>query len=131
MALSRLVAPSSVRTCHPTPASNIITFADRVYHAADRLRHQVATSKICAPLAQELVHVAYFDENEGRVIPMDADAELLLAQWLGMSELLGSQLECEGAQHFARQRELMAVAHGHNPGLAWWARQQLRQRGSH
>lgn len=114
-----------------TSAVNVITFADRVFHAADRLRHQAQTHRLCALPSAQLIEVGYFDENEGRVLldTTNADAAAELARWLDADELDASELECLGAQHFVRDRQLRAAARSANPALALWARQQARRQG--
>jgi hypothetical protein len=110
-----------------TPAVNIINYADRVFHAADRLRHHAPTSRMRAFAADELIEVGYFDEFEGRILVTGFEDEL--ARWLGADEVPSSELECKGAEHFRLRRQLQMLSQGANPGMAHWARTQAERSG--
>jgi len=87
----------------PGPAANIITFADRVYHAYDRQLSRYPTHKRMWPLAEEFIHVADFFPSHGRVELAGGQEMYVLMRWLCMAlddssiPALTEQLQCQGS----------------------------------
>lgn len=74
-------------------ASNIITFADRVYHAASRQEHDYPTIARKFVPRELLVEIGWFDGDRVQVPPGNEDA---LATWLGTHTLDLTQLARRG-----------------------------------
>jgi hypothetical protein len=87
----------------PGPAANIITFADRVYHAYDRQLSRYPTHKRMWILERELVQVGEFYPTHGRVEVRDGQELYKLLRWLGLpvsnagSDALRAELACQGS----------------------------------
>jgi hypothetical protein len=87
----------------PGRYANIITFADRVYHAYDRQLSRYPTHKRMWILERELVKVGIFYPTHGRVEVTDGQALYSLLRWLDLplndegSDKLAEQLRCVGS----------------------------------
>lgn len=68
----------------PGPAVNVVTFADRCYHAQSRQEHNYPTSKRMWASPDELTAVATFHLPEKRVEVANATQLVALAKWLGL-----------------------------------------------
>lgn len=71
---------------NPGVSSNIVTWADRCYHAADRMATKYPTHKTLWPQVDELLVVGYFhlDGHESRIDVADSEK---IAAWLGRDAL--------------------------------------------
>jgi hypothetical protein len=91
-------APTSLTIDYekPGPSANIVTFADRVYHAFDRHTTHYPTHKRMVVAPDQLWPVAFYWAPEGRVeisgsgaglqsVLPDGQALYKLAEWLGMT----------------------------------------------
>ena len=65
-------------------SGNIITFADRVYHAASRMTHDAPTIAMRAVQADALVQVGWFYPQHQRVEVEDGGSLTRVAKWLGL-----------------------------------------------
>lgn len=87
-------------------AENIKTYADRVLHAASRLRTGYPTSAVRSIPRSELVPVGTFNDSFGEVILRD-DRAAELATWIGVSEkALEEQLLTTDSAHALAARTL-------------------------
>jgi hypothetical protein len=72
----------------PSRAVNVVTWADRVYHAASRQEYAYPTSKRVWPKRSSLIHVALFEPVSGLLVldreDDDPDARAQLLAWLGV-----------------------------------------------
>jgi len=107
-----------------TRAENIITFADRCHHAADRHRSFYPTvARAFVPVAQ-LIPVGSYDPEMGE-ITLDGDEERVrLAAWLGLDDdALDRELSTEGSLRHKMRREVQALkARGDLVRARWLAR---------
>lgn len=87
----------------PANYANIITFADRVYHAYDRQLSRYPTHKRMWILERELVKVGQFYPTHGRVEVNGGQELYTLMRWLDLpmsdrgSDALAEQLRCVGS----------------------------------
>jgi hypothetical protein len=73
-------------------AENIKSYADRIWHAADRLLRQYPTSAMLALPTDHLVVLGTFDTETGQVT-LDGDRERgILGDWLGVEAVPDSEL---------------------------------------
>lgn len=79
-------------------ASNIVTFADRCLHAADRMIARYPTIAQKSVPSEDLQHIGYLDMTFGEVHLDDAEAERALAAWLGGDRLDMTQLQTTDAR---------------------------------
>lgn len=85
-------------------ASNIVTFADRVLHAAERqaVKYPTVARRLVDP--GDLVEVASFDKESGVVVVEDRELSLekasaVLAKWLGSETLDPAELVVSSLRH--------------------------------
>lgn len=88
----------------PGPAANIITFADRVYHAYDRQLTRYPTHKRMWILESELEHAGVFYPQYGRIEVADAAELNRIRAWLDFdvndrewSDKVAAELRCHGS----------------------------------
>ena len=72
--------------------SQMVRFADRVFHAHGRLVERYPTVARMALPRTSLVEVGTFDPPSGTVTPIDGRAEAALAAWLGSEEIDPAEL---------------------------------------
>lgn len=77
---------------NPSPAVNVRTWADRCYHAADRMATDYATHKQMSPEVDELLVVGYF-RLDGRQSRIEVNDSEKIAAWLGLDYLPDAELE--------------------------------------
>lgn len=78
-------------------ASNIITFADRCYHAGDRLRQNYPTVARGNFLPREMLLVGFIGAA-GEVVPCGLGSDVALANWLEIDVAdLPPELQRKGA----------------------------------
>lgn len=109
-------------------ASNIVTFADRVHHAAGRAATRYPTVARRLVPREAVSEVGGYDEDEGVVVLDGPDAAETLAAWLGVAALDEAQLRSTGAHH-ERRREAQAAMRSLNPALRLWARREAARIG--
>jgi hypothetical protein len=84
-------------------AANIVTYADRVYHAADRMLRDYPTSATAALRSKHLLVIGTFDTHTGTVT-LDGDSQRrILADWLGVEQVADSELETTVSTHILRR----------------------------
>jgi hypothetical protein len=102
-------------------AANIVTFADRVYQAADRLLRGYPTSAVRTLPAAHLLVLGSFDTVTGTVTLAGDRERGILADWLGFDQVDPGELETTCADHvLARLR--------HPSGLSGHTLQALAER---
>lgn len=89
-------------------ASNMVTWADRAYHAMGRMISDYPTSAMLVAPAGEFVRIGQWDEIEGRAILDGPDAERRLAVWLGAEALDPAEL-LASSPTFENRRMLRAM----------------------
>jgi hypothetical protein len=83
--------------------ANIVTYADRVYHAADRMLGDYPTSATAALPSKYLLVIGTFDTHTGTVT-LDGDSQRrLLADWLGVEQVADSELATTVSTHIMRR----------------------------
>jgi hypothetical protein len=84
-------------------AANIVTYADRVYHAADRMLRRYPTAAMAALRSEHLLVIGTFDTHTGTVT-LDGDGERrLLAGWLGVEQVADTELATTVSSHILRR----------------------------
>lgn len=109
-------------------ADNIRTLADRLHHAAGRAATRYPTVARRLVPAEALLAVGWYDEQSGRLVPDDAEAEAHLAGWLGRQALDPDELETTGAFHEHR-RAVSAATASPDPAMRWWAGREAARLG--
>lgn len=80
---------------NPGNSSNIVTWADRCYHAADRMATKYPTHKQMIVEVDELLVVGYF-HLDGRQSRIDVSDSEKIAAWLGADWLDENELVFAG-----------------------------------
>lgn len=107
---------------------SLAVYADRVHHAAGRAATGYPTVARSLMPADALTPVAFYDDQEGQIVPDDAQAEQMICAWLGAELLDAAQLRTTGASH-ERRREIRAALASHNPAVRLFARREAERIG--
>jgi hypothetical protein len=75
--------------------ANLVTYADRVRHAADRQLQSYPTVARCVVPRSDLRQVGWFDPDSNTITLLD-DAEEALAPWLGVDAIDPQELHFSG-----------------------------------
>ena len=92
-------------------AANMVTFADRVLHAAGRLAHDAPTGALATVPEREVQQVGMYDPETGTV---RLDDEESLAQWLGSETVEPKELVTTAMRH-VQQRTLAEMRKSGDP----------------
>ena len=92
-------------------AVNVVTFADRVLHAASRLAHDTPTGALAAVPAEDVQQVGTYDPKTGTV---RLDDEKALARWLGGETVEPKELLTTTVRH-VQQRTLAELRNSGDP----------------
>ena len=110
-------------------AGNIVTFADRVYHAYGRQVTDYPTIARMSLQTSWLIRVATFDPKTGIVYVGSAAAAATLAGWLGVQTIPEEELLCSDYKH-TMARQLPSMLASPDPALRaqadWYARRYGR-----
>jgi hypothetical protein len=111
-------------------SSTMVTFADRVHHAAGRHKDRYPTIARHLVKPESMRKVGTFDDERGEVALDSSAAAAALAQWcsLGPTELAAQLLTAGSARHSVRREIVSALATG-SPDAAFAVRHMSSQFG--